>query len=79
LGILLGIPFPTGLQILRSFNQGNLIPWMYGVNGSMSVLGSVLAVNLSLILGFTPTFFIGISIYLILALILSSKSRLKLY
>jgi len=56
-GFLLGIPFPTSLQILKSGNNENLIPRMYGVNGTMSVLGSVAAVILSMIFGFTVSFF----------------------
>lgn len=79
LGILLGVPFPTGVQILKSSDYENLIPWMYGINGGMSVMGSILAVNLSLILGFTPTLFIGLSIYFVLGLILLSGSRTITY
>jgi len=57
LGFLLGIPFPSCIQILKQANMKEYIPWKYGVNGAMSVLGSVLAVILSMIFGFTPTFF----------------------
>jgi hypothetical protein len=64
LAFLLGIPFPSCIQILKLGNKGKYIPWMYGVNGSMSVLGSVLAIVLSMLLGFTPTFFVGLSFYL---------------
>jgi uncharacterized membrane protein YgaE (UPF0421/DUF939 family) len=48
---------------------------MYGVNGSMSVLGSVLAIVLSMLFGFTPAYFVGLVFYLGIFLIsfLSSK------
>jgi hypothetical protein len=69
-GFLLGIPFPTGIQILKQNNLVKYIPWMYGVNGIMSVLGSVIAVILSMIWGFTASYFSGILIYLSLLVII---------
>jgi hypothetical protein len=63
-GFLLGIPFPTCIQILRTRKMESLIPWMYGVNGAMSVLGSVSAVILSMTIGFTAAFIIGLLFYL---------------
>jgi len=74
-GFLLGIPFPTGIEILKQNNLVKYIPWMYGVNGIMSVLGSVIAVVLSMILGFTPSFFAGLGFYLILFMFLTPVSR----
>ncbi|MGD8779037.1 MAG: hypothetical protein PVH88_08780 [Ignavibacteria bacterium] len=74
-GFLLGIPFPTGIQMLKQNNLVKYIPWMYGVNGIFSVLGSVSAVILSMILGFTPSFFVGLSMYLIVFIISSSKNN----
>ncbi|HVO75493.1 MAG TPA: hypothetical protein VMT35_15795, partial [Ignavibacteriaceae bacterium] len=65
-GFLLGIPFPTTLQILKNENSSHLIPWMYGVNGAASVLGSVLAVILSMLYGFTYSFFIGLFFYTVI-------------
>ncbi|HOV24714.1 MAG TPA: hypothetical protein PL107_10720, partial [Candidatus Marinimicrobia bacterium] len=67
-GFLLGIPFPSALELLKLSNQEKYIPWMYGVNGSMSVLGSVLAVILSMVCGYTLTFYIGLSFYFIVFL-----------
>ncbi|MDI6400543.1 hypothetical protein QLX67_00920 [Balneolaceae bacterium ANBcel3] len=63
LGFLLGMPFPSALKFLSEKNMETIIPWMYGVNGAMSVLGSVVAVILSMLWGFTPAFFIGILCY----------------
>jgi hypothetical protein len=48
LAFFLGIPFPTCIQLLRLNNREKYIPWMYGVNGAMSVLGSVLAIIISM-------------------------------
>jgi len=74
-GFLLGIPFPTGIQILKQNNLVKYIPWMYGVNGIMAVLGSVIAVILSMIWGFTQSFFAGLSMYLIIFIFLTLSSK----
>ena len=73
-GFLLGIPFPTGIQILKQNNLVKYIPWMYGVNGIFTVLGSVSAVILSMTFGFTISFFTGLSMYLIIFLFLNLNS-----
>lgn len=63
LGFFLGIPFPTSIQLLKSKNMEKYIPWAYGINGVMTVLGSVLAVIISMLLGFTYAFFVGLVFY----------------
>jgi hypothetical protein len=73
-GFLLGIPFPTGIQMLKQNNLVKYIPLMYGVNGIFTVLGSVLAVILSMTFGFTSSFFVGLSMYLIIFIFLTSGS-----
>jgi hypothetical protein len=75
LAFLLGIPFPSCIQLLTLGHNDRYIPWMYGVNGSMSVLGSVLAVSLCMLFGFTPTFFVGLCFYLSIFLISFSSSK----
>ena len=75
LGFLLGIPFPSGIQILEQNNLVKYIPWMYGVNGIFTVLGSISAVILSMTFGFTTSFFVGLSMYLIIFIILIANSR----
>ena len=52
LGVLMGIPFPSGLAWLRQRNP-QLIPWAWAINGCTSVLASVLAALLALSAGFT--------------------------
>ncbi len=69
-GFLLGIPFPSALQLLKEANGDEYVPWMYGVNGTMSVLSSILVVSLSMITGFTPTFFIGLFFYFVVFIVL---------
>ncbi|MCF7884986.1 MAG: hypothetical protein K9M80_00695 [Candidatus Marinimicrobia bacterium] len=73
LGFLFGIPFPSTIKILQKFKMKKYIPWMYGVNGIMSVLGSILAVVFSMLFGFTAVFFIGLSMYLLIFLMAKIK------
>ncbi len=75
LAFFLGIPFPSCIRLLKSQGRENHIPWMYGVNGSMSVLGSVLAIVLSMIFGFTFTYIVGLCIYATLATVTFVSSR----
>lgn len=77
LGFLLGIPFPTGIQLLKQNNLEKNIPWMYGVNGIFTVLGSVLAVILSMTFGFTLSIFVGLSMYLIIYIFLPLGSSVS--
>ena len=66
LAFVMGMPFPTGIRLINN----NLIPWAWAVNGSASVLSTILAVLIAL--------FIGYSLVLILAAILYLLSSLFL-
>lgn len=68
LAFLLGIPFPSAIQLLRESSLDKYIPWMYGINGAMSVLGSVISAVLSMLLGITWAFYIGLSFYAVVFL-----------
>ena len=75
LAVFLGIPFPSCIQLLTLDHNDRYIPWMYGVNGSMSVLGSVLAVVLSMLFGFTAAYCVGLVFYLGIFLISFLRSK----
>lgn len=49
--LLMGIPFPAGIKILRKRNP-DLIPWAWAINGYACVIASVLAPILSISSGF---------------------------
>ena len=70
LGILLGIPFPAGIDII-SRQAPSLIPWAWGVNGFFTVIGSVLAIILSMSTGFQSVLWIAIAIYLVSMLVIT--------
>jgi hypothetical protein len=62
LGILLGVPFPTGLRILGE-EASPLVPWAWAVNGFFTVIGSVGAMILGMTLGFTAVFIVAAGCY----------------
>ncbi|MEZ5967204.1 MAG: hypothetical protein R3F56_25435 [Planctomycetota bacterium] len=62
LAFCMGIPFPTGLQIVGQ-NAPSFLPWAFGVNGAASVLSSVLSIVLAMELGFTAVFITAAALY----------------
>jgi SAM-dependent methyltransferase len=63
IGFVMGMPFPTGLRAAGRTSQ-SLVPWAWAVNGATSVLGSVLAVIVSMSVGFSASLLVGLSAYL---------------
>ena len=68
----LGIPFPTGLDSL-SENRKSLMPWAWGMNGALSVTGSMLARIVSISWGFAVALVCIIVIYFVVALFYRSN------
>ena len=66
-GYLMGQPFPLGIDLLRR-SGGGLIPWVWSVNGGLSVLGSMLTLVLAINFGYTTTMLIGPVAYLAAAM-----------
>ncbi len=52
LAFLMGMPFPTGLRRV-GLRTPALVPWVWGLNGVFSVLGSALVIVVSMQAGFT--------------------------
>ena len=63
-GFFMGMPFPRGLNILGESGRAEIIPVMWGINGTMSVVGSVLAIIVSMTLGFDAALLVGVTIYI---------------
>jgi hypothetical protein len=63
----MGIFFPAGLARLRG-KQAPLIPWAWGVNGFLSVLGGVIAVLIAMGWGFRTVVVLAILLYLMAGL-----------
>lgn len=51
LGIMLGMPFPSGLRVVAAEAPG-LVPWAWGINGFFTVIGTILALMFAMIFGF---------------------------
>jgi predicted membrane-bound spermidine synthase len=73
LGFVMGMPMPTGMRILARAAP-ELVPWAWGVNGAMSVLGSVVALVIALLAGFNQALLVGAALYL-LAVVCITRPR----
>lgn len=70
LGFFMGMPFPHGIKTLKKAQKESGIPLVWGINGVMSVGGSVLAVIIAMKLGFSYTLAAGALVYLLLFLLM---------
>jgi len=73
MGILLGMPFPTGIKTVASESNA-FIPWAWGVNGFFTVIGSVGAVILGMIFGFKVVILIAAACYLLAIFLIPKKT-----
>ena len=62
LGLVLGMAFPLGLKLASSQSTA-LTPWLWGINGATSVVGSVLAMAIALESGISVTYWAGFFCY----------------
>jgi hypothetical protein len=62
LGYLMGMPFPLGIK-RADLSAPRMVPWLWGINGTLSVLASVLAVFLAINVGFTAVALVGQAAY----------------
>jgi hypothetical protein len=64
MGVPMGMAFPVGLS-LADKELPRATPWLWAINGALSVVGSVAAVILSIAWGITATCAIGAACYLL--------------
>ncbi len=69
LGFLMGFLFPSGIRLLKEMGMEEYIPWMWGINGVASVLGSAATIVVAINLGFTEALLIGAACYFIVFLV----------
>ncbi|MEI6043711.1 MAG: hypothetical protein WCS37_04885 [Chloroflexota bacterium] len=62
LGLLMGMPFPLGIKLM-SEERGWMVPWVWGINGALSVVASVLAVIIAIYNGFSFALALGALCY----------------
>ncbi len=70
LGVMLGMPFPTGLGVVSEEAPG-LVPWAWGINGFFTVIGTILALMLAMMLGFLAVLVLAGACYLTAGLALA--------
>lgn len=63
LGFSLGIPFPLGVRLLKHQGHGAAVPWMWAVNGVVSVMASAGAVAVAIVAGFSWAMALGAVLY----------------
>lgn len=76
LGLVMGIPFPMGIQLLHKRKMSEQVPRMWGINGFSSVFGSVLAIALAILWGFHISLILGAILYLSVANLFLLKRNL---
>jgi len=62
-GFLMGVPFPRGIRAAAQIAPG-WVPWFWAVNGSASVVASILAALLAVSFNFTVVLELGAGAYL---------------
>lgn len=75
IGLVMGMVLPLGVRSLGLRNPRE-VPWMWAINGAVSVFASVLATLLSIIFGIAATYLIGAVLYVAAAALLHRLSRL---
>ncbi len=63
-GMFLGMAFPLGIRLLEK-DGATMIPWVWGINGACSVLGSILAWGIALNFGYNVTIWSGLTVYVL--------------
>jgi hypothetical protein len=74
LGLLMGIMFPRGIAVLER-GAPELVPWAWGINGTLSVISAVTAAILALAYGFTFVLMVGAVGYGLAALLAMGAGR----
>jgi hypothetical protein len=74
-GLAMGLMLPLGVRLL-SARDAAIIPWAWGINGGMSVIGTVGATIIAISSGFGNTFFVGALIYVAAGALGFTLSRL---
>ncbi len=74
LGLLMGMPFPLGMRWAGTHRPG-VAPWLWGINGVASVLGSALAIALAIHVGFRVTMLTAAALYALAGVALAWETR----
>ncbi len=72
-GVLMGVPLPAGIRLM-TVSDSVLVPWAWGMNGALSVIGATLAVFIAMNWGFSTTLLTGAAIYVAAAVLLHTSA-----
>ncbi len=76
LGFFMGMPFPTGLHMLKGLHP-EAVPWMWGINGVSSFIGAMLTIIIAFSGGFQINLLASVIPYAAVAVI-AYRSRDKI-
>ena len=62
LGILLGMPFPTGITVIGE-RWPRLVPWAWAINGFLSVSASISCIIVAMGIGFAKVWLLALVVY----------------
>lgn len=65
LGVAMGFPFPVALHALCRHELNSFIPWMIGINGLSSVVGSALSIAIAIEIGIIQSLWTATGLYLL--------------
>ncbi|MBN2441992.1 MAG: hypothetical protein JXJ04_11615 [Spirochaetales bacterium] len=68
----MGMPFPSGLSTL-SAHRSRLLPWAWGMNGALSVTGSVIARLISISTGFLWVLILAGILYIVAGIVFKAN------
>ncbi len=74
LGLLMGMPFPLGMHWAGTHQPG-VVPWLWGVNGVTSVLGSALGIALAIHFGFRIVLLVAAGVYGLAGVLMAREVR----
>lgn len=74
LGFFMGMPFPIGISMILP-DENRFVSFAWGVNGFFSVIGTVSAIILAMMVGFKAVFIFGALIYLIALILILSRHK----
>ena len=72
-GALMGVALPAGMRLLHA-RQPSLVPWAWGMNGALSVMGATLAIFIAMNWGFSVTLLAGAAAYVFGSLIVARRA-----
>lgn len=74
LGLFLGMAFPIGMKLASSKSEA-VTPWLWGINGVMSVLATILSIIIAMNYGISASYWTGAACYLLAALAFLSITK----